>query len=131
MSHEPEPIAGHSGEDEDMKSCPYCAEPIRSAAIKCRYCGSRIGAGALGGEWYRRRRGRMLAGVCAGLAENFGVSVTALRLGLVVLTMIGFGWGIPVYLLLWVIMPLKDGPMAVGTEAPAEGGQQIPPGGSS
>ncbi|TFH25462.1 MAG: PspC domain-containing protein [Myxococcales bacterium] len=131
MSHESEPIGGRIGQDEDWKSCPYCAERIRAAAIKCRYCASRVGAGALGGEWYRLRSGRMLAGVCAGLAENFGVSVTALRLGLVVLTMIGFGWGIPVYLLLWVIMPLKDGGMAVGTDNSAGGGQQTPPGASS
>ena len=34
----------------------------------------------------------MIAGVCAGLAEQFGVSVTALRLAAVLLTLIG-GWG--------------------------------------
>ena len=50
-----------------MKQCPYCAESIQDAAIKCRYCGSRLGD-SLSSEWYRLREGKMVAGVCAGLA---------------------------------------------------------------
>ena len=26
----------------DMRVCPYCAEPIRAAAIKCKHCGSDV-----------------------------------------------------------------------------------------
>jgi cobalamin biosynthesis protein CobD/CbiB len=26
----------------DTKSCPYCAETIKSAAVKCRFCGSEL-----------------------------------------------------------------------------------------
>jgi phage shock protein PspC (stress-responsive transcriptional regulator) len=48
----------------------------------------------------------MLTGVCAGLARQFGVSATAIRLAFVVGTFIG-GWGLLIYLALWVIMPVR------------------------
>ena len=28
--------------EDDYRACPYCAEPIRHAAIKCRHCGSDV-----------------------------------------------------------------------------------------
>jgi phage shock protein PspC (stress-responsive transcriptional regulator) len=90
-----------------MKRCPFCAEEIRDEAIKCRHCGSMLDGSVLTQSWARSRRGKMIAGVCAGLAEQFGVSVTALRLALVLFTLFG-GWGVIVYLILWVIMPYKE-----------------------
>ena len=96
-----------------MKLCPYCAEEIRDEAVKCRYCGSMLDGSALSTPWYRLRQGKMIAGVCAGLAERFGISVTALRLAVVVLTLLGFGWGVIVYAVLWVIMPYR--PREVGS----------------
>ena len=91
-----------------MKRCPYCAEEIQDQASKCRYCGSMLEGSALSRTWYRSRRGKMIAGVCAGLAEQFGISVTALRLAAVVLTLLGAGWGIIMYVVLWVIMPYRE-----------------------
>src|SRR5262245_21967229 len=93
---------------EPMKSCPYCAEDIHDQAVKCRYCGSLLAGSALSRTWYRSRGSKMIAGVCAGLAEQFGISVTALRLAAVLLTLLGAGWGIIVYVVLWVIMPYGD-----------------------
>jgi phage shock protein PspC (stress-responsive transcriptional regulator) len=93
--------------DTSMKRCPYCAEEIRAEAIRCRWCGGSLTpASAFTRTWYRVREGKMIAGVCAGLAEQFGISVTVLRLAFVIATLIGL-WGIIVYLVLWVVMPYR------------------------
>src|SRR5207247_3648831 len=88
------------------KRCPYCAEEIRAEAVKCRYCGSLLEPGsALTRTWYRTREGKMSAGVCAGLAEQFGVSVTILRLAFVLGTLVsGFMLGLVIYLVRWGVV---------------------------
>lgn len=88
-----------------MKQCPYCAEQIQDQALKCRYCGSSLGGSPLSRPWHRSRQNKMIAGICAGLAEEFDVSVTALRLAAVLFACAGFGAGIIAYAALWVIMP--------------------------
>ena len=52
----------------------------------------------------RLRDGRMVAGVCAGLAAYFGVDVNLVRLAFGVFT-IFYGLGILVYLIAWAILP--------------------------
>jgi phage shock protein PspC (stress-responsive transcriptional regulator) len=89
------------------KRCPYCAEEIRAEAIKCRHCGSRLDAGPSSRSWHRSRRGRKIAGVCAGLAEEFDISVTLVRLAFILVTAVG-GSGLLAYIALWVLMPLAE-----------------------
>jgi phage shock protein C len=58
----------------------------------------------------RSRTNRMVAGVCGGLAESLGVDATVLRIGLVTLTVLGFGTGIVVYAAIWMLAPETDEP---------------------
>ncbi|CAN7144259.1 hypothetical protein ASF98_16185 [Arthrobacter sp. Leaf337] len=51
----------------------------------------------------RPRNGKMIAGVCAGLAARFGVSTALVRIGFVLFGL--FGVGELVYIALWIIMP--------------------------
>jgi phage shock protein C len=53
---------------------------------------------------YRPRDGRVVAGVCVGLAAYLGVDPTLVRLAFVLLTVFG-GLGILLYLCAWVVIP--------------------------
>jgi phage shock protein PspC (stress-responsive transcriptional regulator) len=54
----------------------------------------------------RPRQGAVIAGVCAGLAERFGMDANLLRL-LFVLSCLLPGPQFIIYLILWVIMPRR------------------------
>lgn len=53
----------------------------------------------------RSRRDRLIAGVCGGLAEFFGISVFWFRLAFLIALIPGGVPGIGLYLLLWLIIP--------------------------
>lgn len=52
----------------------------------------------------RSRSNRTVAGVCAGIADYFGWDPTMVRVGWIVLTLLG-GSGILLYLILWLVVP--------------------------
>ncbi len=52
----------------------------------------------------RSRRDRMIAGVCGGLGEYFNVDPVVVRV-IVVLLALAEGFGVVLYLVLWVVMP--------------------------
>ncbi len=53
----------------------------------------------------RSRRDHVIAGVCGGLAEFFGISVVWFRLGFLIALIPGGVPGVGLYLLLWLILP--------------------------
>jgi len=49
----------------------------------------------------------MIAGVCGGLAEYFGVDTILVRIAAVVLALTAHGAGLLAYLIFWIIVPQK------------------------
>jgi len=57
---------------------------------------------------HRSRSNVMIAGVCAGIAEHFGWSVTGTRVAYVLLSILSAAFpGILVYLILWLVLPRR------------------------
>ena len=108
--------------ENDTKDCPYCAEPVRVQASICPHCKSSLGSPTAPAA-YRNHSGRQIAGVSIALAEAFGVSVTFVRLGFIVLTFISF-IGPPLYLALWLLLPAEPGGLSpLGRVVTGENGE--------
>lgn len=91
----------------ETKTCPFCAEEIRSEAVFCRHCRSRIEPTEIS-EWHRNHPETRIAGVCAALAHAFAIPVVAVRLGFIVFT-IFLHVGILAYAGLWLVIPAAAG----------------------
>jgi phage shock protein PspC (stress-responsive transcriptional regulator) len=57
----------------------------------------------------------MVAGVAAGLADFFDVDPTLVRIGFVVLSLLG-GLAVPLYLAGWLLIPEEDTDLSVAEE---------------
>jgi phage shock protein C len=100
-------------------SCKNCGKAMNDDARFCSACGTQAGAPQATqtyppypGAGYptvdrliRPRAGRMIAGVCQGLANNYGWDVTWVRVITVLLTIFGGGIGLLAYIVFWIVMP--------------------------
>lgn len=60
-----------------------------------------------GKKLYRSNTDKMLAGVCGGLGQYFGVDSTLVRLIFALLVFFGVGSGLVLYIILAIVMPLE------------------------
>lgn len=65
----------------------------------------------------REREGRLLGGVLAGISTKTGVDVTALRVGLVVITLLSTGLGAAAYVLAWLVLPITGDSANIASRA--------------
>jgi phage shock protein C len=102
--------------------CSGCGASLPGDARFCSSCGKAVvGAGAAAyasrpsspnwGPMTRPLAGRKLAGVCRGLANQYGWDVTLTRIIAVVLAIFVFPVGLVAYALFWVMVP--EEPQAV------------------
>lgn len=57
---------------------------------------------------YRSRTNKFIAGVCGGLGDYFNVDATLVRIAFILLCFAS-GFGVLLYIVLWVIVPLEGG----------------------
>lgn len=67
----------------------------------------------------RPTQGRVIAGVCEGIARHLGLPSRTVRIVMVILT-IGGGAGLVAYVFLWALTPQSDQPTTWGSQAGAE-----------
>jgi phage shock protein C len=100
----------------------YCTHCGRELADCARYC-SGCGKPTLGTSpdrstsLSRPRQGKLIAGVCAGVARHLEVDVTLVRIVWVLLTISPAVPGIILYVIFWIVMP-KDPPRLTSDASP-------------
>jgi phage shock protein C len=89
--------------------CKHCGNSIVENARFCSVCGGEVAIPATyprtSRPLIRARAGRMIAGVCQGIATQYGWDAAWVRVIAVLLTIFGGGLGAIAYVVLWVVTP--------------------------
>jgi len=91
----------------ETKRCPYCAEEIRSEAVRCRFCRSRLTSFDTD-RWHRSQPDARLGGVAAALARALALPVTGVRIAFLVAALYHL-YGVMLYAALWLVIPKRPG----------------------
>ncbi len=97
--------------------CGRCGSGLGSGARFCSACGAPVAQQPVG-NWtsmpvsndpltrlQRPRATRMVAGVCAGLARQYGWDLTWVRVLTVLISVFSSGAGVVAYIVFWIVMP--------------------------
>lgn len=103
--------------------CRNCGTSMSDGARFCSSCGTQMNVAApplytVQTRLIRPRSGRMVAGVCQGLANNYMWDVTWVRVITVLLAVFGGGAGIVAYVVFWLVMPEEPLALPPGAYAP-------------
>ncbi len=91
--------------------CPQCGKQIDPNSRFCSFCGTAVNAPAASpyqqrSRLLRPRDGRMIAGVCAAFALQYGWDVAIVRIIAVLIALVsGIVLGVVAYLVVWIIVP--------------------------
>ncbi|HLO37378.1 MAG TPA: PspC domain-containing protein [Lacibacter sp.] len=85
-------------------STNYSSTSSASASSSTAYATGEEPRGSLG----RNANDKILGGVCSGLANYLKIDPTVVRILFALITFGGFGTGVLIYIILWVVLPLKD-----------------------
>ena len=89
--------------------CARCGKSLEPSARFCAACGAAVGASApppppfAATVLVRPRNNRMIAGVCAAFARQYGWDVTVVRIITAIVCLSGAG--ALAYLIAWIIIP--------------------------
>lgn len=90
-----------------MSTPPYQQSRLQSARERGAAGAGRVRGGLARRGWVRPYRGRLIAGVCAGIGRRFGVTTAGVRIVFLV-SMLFPGPQFLLYVLLWLLMPNED-----------------------
>ncbi len=90
----------------DTKPCSACRQSIDALATRCPHCrGRQADAPAM----HRGQPNKLIAGVCAAIADHLGVDVAWVRVAFGVGALVSGGLMLWVYGLMWVATPAAPG----------------------
>lgn len=101
--------------------CPHCNRDIADYSNFCYFCGARqrTNPPSAGKRLMRSPTDVKIAGVCAGMADYFGMDATVVRLiWALVAVAVCIVPAIFAYIVAWIIMPIAPFPVGAAAGAP-------------